>query len=333
MRRFRHCFAILVLLLTALTLPVNLAAQATSQRLILKDGSYQVVRKYEVVGDRVRYLSAERGDWEEVPKDLIDWIATEKWARDHAPGAEPPPASSPGAVAAAEIDKEAEAEKAEAAARMPEISKGLRLPDQEGVWALDTFHGGLELVRVNQSSGDVSQATGHNVLKAAINPLGGMKQSIQIEGPKSKVQLHVNDPAIYVSLDSNTPAEAEESAVTVDTHGASSAIKNKDAHSSPDSRYAIVRLQVRKNLRVVGSLNVNMLGKVSQSEDMVDTASETLPGKRWMKLTPKQPLDIGDYALVEVLSSKEINIDVWDFRIDPTAPDNPNSIMPLQREP
>ena len=33
----------------------------SNHRLVLKDGSYQVVRKYEVVGDRVRYISLERG--------------------------------------------------------------------------------------------------------------------------------------------------------------------------------------------------------------------------------------------------------------------------------
>ena len=68
-------------------LPLNpdLPGMATNHRLILKDGTYQLVRKYEVVGDRVRYISIERGgEWEELPEDLMDWEATRKWERDHA---------------------------------------------------------------------------------------------------------------------------------------------------------------------------------------------------------------------------------------------------------
>ncbi len=47
-------------------------------KLFLKDGDYHMVREYQVQGDRVRYFSTERGDWEEIPKDLVDLEKTEK---------------------------------------------------------------------------------------------------------------------------------------------------------------------------------------------------------------------------------------------------------------
>ena len=54
-------------------------AQQRSERLILKDGSFQSVSKYEMQGDRVHYLSAERYEWEDVPTSLVDWDATNKY--------------------------------------------------------------------------------------------------------------------------------------------------------------------------------------------------------------------------------------------------------------
>ena len=53
-------------------------------RLILKDGSYQIVMSYTVKGNVVSYVSAERGETEQLPNDLVDWDATHKWEREHA---------------------------------------------------------------------------------------------------------------------------------------------------------------------------------------------------------------------------------------------------------
>ena len=56
--------------------------QQANERLILKDGSYQSVVKYELQGDRVHYLSAERYEYEDIPASLIDWDATKKYNED-----------------------------------------------------------------------------------------------------------------------------------------------------------------------------------------------------------------------------------------------------------
>src|SRR5512133_20333 len=59
-----------LLLLTA-------AAWAANVKLYMKDGSFQLVREYSVKGDRVRFYSVERSDWEEVPTELVDIQKTE----------------------------------------------------------------------------------------------------------------------------------------------------------------------------------------------------------------------------------------------------------------
>jgi hypothetical protein len=320
-----------VLLLSSLVATLPGLAQSPNQRLVLKDGSYQVVTKYQKVADRVRYFSAERGQWEEIPAELVDWAATEQWAKDHAPGAQqaaPPPPVSPAIPEAAAIDKEEQEERA----RTPDVSPGLRLPDEEGIWALDTFHDQPELVALAQNSAAVDRRTGHNVLRAALNPVGGVQQTIQIPGALSKARLHINDPAFYVSLSLPDDAVAASSAVTVETRGAGS-MKQKDATSSASSQYAIVRVRsnFKKDYRVVSGIKIGTTGKVTQTDDVLPTTAQVMPGNHWMKLTPAQPLTIGDYALMEVLGPGQVNLSVWDFSIDPQGPDNKNAIMPLQR--
>ena len=323
---------ILIAVLALCTLPA--LAQTANKRLILKDGSFQVVSQYQVAGDRVRYKSAERGgEWEEVPKDLVDWPATDKWNKEHEPGAL---AAAEAArekseqSEAAEIDKEERAERDAEMARMPVVTPGLRLPDESGVFALDTFHGTPELVRMEQSNGDLNKDLGHNVLKATINPMGGSKQLIQIDGARSRYQLHVNQPELYVSLDVDEDDTPSDNALKVDTHGASSTKKDKNNYSSPTSRYVIVRVQSKRNSRVVAAMNISMLGKVSHSEDIVETTTQIMPGKHWIKVVPKEPLSFGEYALMELLSAQEVNLDVWDFGIDPRAPENKNTLSPIQ---
>src|SRR5260370_3656410 len=50
------------------------------KKLVLKDGTFQLARDYQRNGERVRYLSAERGGWEEIPAAMVDWDATAKAA-------------------------------------------------------------------------------------------------------------------------------------------------------------------------------------------------------------------------------------------------------------
>ncbi len=114
-------------------------AQQLAKRLILKDGSYQLATKWEVKGDRVRYLSAERDEWEELPNSLVDWAATDKFEKDRAAGVPTPEA--------VEIDKEVEAERRAEEASTPQVAPGLHLPEDGGMFLLDTFQSQPQLVR------------------------------------------------------------------------------------------------------------------------------------------------------------------------------------------
>jgi hypothetical protein len=66
MRKYLLAFLILVL-----------TAGAANLKLYLKDGSYHVVREYQIQTDRVHFYSVERSQWEDMPLDLVDLKRTE----------------------------------------------------------------------------------------------------------------------------------------------------------------------------------------------------------------------------------------------------------------
>src|ERR1019366_2662758 len=57
-------------------------AWAANLKLYMKDGSYHIVREYQVQPDRVHFYSVERSDWEDVPLDLVDLKRTQSEAAD-----------------------------------------------------------------------------------------------------------------------------------------------------------------------------------------------------------------------------------------------------------
>src|SRR5579871_678542 len=67
----------------ALFLAFMAVAFGATVRLYLKDGTYQMAGEYQVLQDRVRYYSTERGDWEEIPLELVDLDRTKKEAAEH----------------------------------------------------------------------------------------------------------------------------------------------------------------------------------------------------------------------------------------------------------
>jgi hypothetical protein len=307
----------------SLPLKPGLAAISANHRLILKDGSYQTVRRYEIVGERVRYISVERGgDWEELPTELVDWEATRRWEREQASHAAE--AESPAMKEAAEIDREEGTERAAERERRPEVAKGLALPDEDGVFALDSFEGAPELVELEPVELALNAKSRYGL--RTLNPLAGARANLELEGRHAKIHLHVSEPAIYVALEGRDDAEEVIShALTVETGGAKEMARHKHGAHSAGSGFAIARVDERQAARIVGAIRVSRTGAATQDENTIPAKMEILPGKHWLKLTPSQPLAPGEYALVEILSASEINQQIWDFRVDPQSEDNPGA--------
>jgi hypothetical protein len=304
--------------------PATQAAAPHRTHLILRDGSYQIVMSYKVVGKNVQYVSAERGGATElIPLDLVDVDATQKWDAQHQP-------LEPGAYRPAPaIDPELLREEKERELLAPEVAPDLRLDPQDTVLGLDTFRAGNELVPLAQTDGELNRQTGHSILRSIVKPQAAPHQIVILKGEKSAVQMHVNDPAFFFKLDDALP-DSGASAMTVDTHGAAAQnTPRKPQQANPD--YVILRVDVRQDARVLASFNMQQLGTGKRQEDVFETSVSILPGGHWLKVAPKEQLLIGEYALVEILDEKSINVGVWDFGIHPTAPENRDALKPEKK--
>ena len=269
-------------------------AQQPTKRLVLKDGSYQSVVKYEVKGDRVRYLSGERYEWEELPSSLVDWAATQKYEDDLKSG------KLNTHIETSEEREEREQEEANS----PEIAPGLRLPGSGGVFLFEEYGGQPQAAEITQNGSEINQDKRKNVLRAAINPVASSKQAFELKGPHAAIQAHGGKPVIYVEIDEG-PTDVPFG-----------------------DRFRIVRAQVTKDTRVVGNLKVTFTGKASQEGNYLPANVEPIGKGQWLKVTPTKELAPGEYALVEMLSPQEMNLYVWDFGVNPQAPANPNLWKP-----
>lgn len=297
-------------------------------RLILKDGSYQLVLSYAVKGSTVRYRSAERnGEEEELPLALVDLPATEAWARAHDPSQ--PPAAQQAPVLSPELARE----EAARAARSPEVAKDLRLPEENSVLALDTYEATPELVPLPQQGGDLNHETAHAVLKKDLNPVASPHNVLFLKGERADVQLHVADPVFFVRLEGKNAEEQDAggSAFVVDTQGQTG--RATPGGGSGESRYVIERLGVGRGERGIDSFQLRLLGGGRAQADVIETRAEPMPGGVWERLVPTQPLEFGEYALVEVLNDRALNLDVWDFGVHPTAKENDEALRPEPKRP
>jgi hypothetical protein len=317
--RIRNAGTILALAALFLTLPVLTSAQSQARRLILKDGSYQSVTKYEVHGDRVRYFSAERGEWEEVPNSLIDWDATDKFEQGRAQGKLAPEA--------VELDKELEAERKAEQARSPQVAPGLRLPDDGGIFLLDTYQNQPQLAELQQSGGELDKNTKSNILRAAINPLAGVKQTIELPNAHAKVQSHTTVPSLYINIDENHIDATPGASATVPAHAG----EPPPLPPSNSERFKIIRIDVKGGKRVAGAIKIAVSGKMKADERFVAATVAPMTGG-WVKLTPTEPLAAGEYAVAEMLGKEGMNLYVWDFGVNPGAPANASAWKPEPTE-
>jgi hypothetical protein len=208
-----------------------LVAWAANVRLYLKDGTYHMVREYQVQTDRVRYYSVERSDWEEIPLDLVDLKRTETEAADRQ----------------AVVDKEAKASAEEEAAEKAARAEVSRIPQDPGVyWVEDKT---TKILKPGEVS--VRTSKGRMVLQKLTGPFINGKGTLELNGSHSPNVFSDPEQEFYIQL-----AEPEDfGIVKLTTKGAVRIVENltysaviKDLVDEERTMVAILRREMAEGL-------------------------------------------------------------------------------------
>jgi hypothetical protein len=161
---------------------LSLPLLAAVDKLYLKDGTFHFIREWRKVGDRVRFYSTERREWEEIPANLVDIERTEKEITAH------------NAALAEETKLITEEDKA-VRAQQDEI---LKIPQDPGVYTVSPT-GQLAIFKLAESK--VHNSKGRNVLRMAVPvPIVAGKGTVELEGDHSLNIVNNDRQEFYIQL-------------------------------------------------------------------------------------------------------------------------------------
>lgn len=233
-------------------------------KLCMKDGSCQMVSSYEVHGDRVRYFSLERSEWEEVPASLVDFDATKR-AQEETKTLEKQQLEE-----AKQTDQERFYKPPD---KGMEVAPGIRLPGDDGIFTVD----GHRLVRLVQSSGEpVTDKKRAAMVLAVPLPVVKTRSLVVLEGAKATIRLNDPLPVFYVQSADGLGTRLE-------------LVRLKPGKES----------RVVEEVETSRGKN----GKATEERTMVSVERKQVASNIYT-LKPLDPLEAGEYVLGDVVDDK-----------------------------
>jgi len=269
------------------------------KKLVLKDGSFQLVRSYERKGERVRYFSAERGDWEEIPAAMVDWDATAKAEAESDKAAE---------ELANKVHKQESATKAEMVMDIDaslQVAPGVFLPPGEGMFVIE----GKTVSQLDQVGSEIKKDK-KRTLQQILSPIPIVpsKHHVEIPGAKAKLRITNAQPEFYLR-----EAPPDPDRVTP--------IQKSSRPGETGPEVELVRATVKGNKRQLETIRSLFGEEISQERN-------TISLQRWdiaptvFRFTLSETLAPGEYALAEILPDG-MNLYVWDFGVDSAGASKP----------
>jgi hypothetical protein len=90
---------------------------------------------------------------------------------------------------------------------------------------------------------------------------------------------------------------------------------------SPTERFKIIRIEVKGGKRTAGTVKIAVTGKMKTDERFV-AATVTSHDRRLGQAHAHRSSRGGEYAVAEMLGKEGMNLYVWDFGVNPSAPAN-----------
>jgi len=234
------------------------------KKLVLADGTFQLVREYSVQGDRVRYWSVERSDWEEIPTGLVNWDATHQAEAEQSRQ----DADLKAKIRASEI---AERAKDIDVDRSLEIKPALFLPDGVGFYSLE----GKLIYEMKQSLAVTKLSKGREAERILSGvPLIPRKMTLEIPDAHAALRLITAEPEFFMR-----PADERE------------------------PRFRLLRLQVKGGHRLVENISIHITGDQTHHAEDIDFQTWT-PARGVFRYTVNQRLEPGEYAFVEMVGEE-----------------------------
>jgi hypothetical protein len=169
------------------------------QKLVLKDGSVQFVREYQIEGNRVKYYSLDTHQWEEMPAELIDWDATKKEAANEAKQQ----AAIVNAVSEREKEENPQVLSVDASI---EPAPGIFLPPDNGLFAFD----GKRVTAVQQVEMKSNLSKAREIAKIlAPVPIVPSRHVISIAGKQAKLRMTNGQPEFYLRVANDVEPEID----------------------------------------------------------------------------------------------------------------------------
>jgi hypothetical protein len=255
----------------------NAANLPRGKKLILKDGSVQVVREYVRTGETVRYYSLQESQWEEIPATLVDWDETKK-AEAEQEAKEKEFASR---IATQEKNREA-IPQLDIDASL-EVAPGVILSQDEGMFAL----AGTKVVQLTETKTEIKTDKGR-VVEQVLSPIPIVpgRQRVVIKGKHSPIRLAGGELQFYYRIN------VEDAEPTIEMLRA---VPDGDAR------------RVEWIVTPAGSEKMEERESISLLKWQV--------AKGVFRFTVSQPIGPGEYALAVILQDG-LNIFVWDFGVD-----------------